>query len=226
MSNSVKVIILSVGVALFLFLALVGGIVFSFFMATGHSVDPLGPPETVAPIAPVPAANAAPETNAAPASTTLARMVQVQTSLTRAQEALQKASIKNHGGFVQQARQSVKEAQDHCTAAIQFLAEHADEKMPINGTTGVRAAEIPGYDVKGPDSYGSPNLAHAILALNEALAALTQEGSSKLAVPEMDGRRDRMIEAIGETNRLILEAYATAHKGDAAAQTAPATQGG
>ena len=211
MTDRQKTIALAIGVAGFLCLALGGGILFTW-LVNQHQAEP----RVLAASAPASAARSAePETPAATVAgnNVLTRLVQTQAALQRAHDALGKASTNKHGGYVQKARSTIGAAQRDLASAMSFIAEHPDVRLHSDDTTAIRPATIPSFDVKADGTYTSPNLAHAITALNDALAQFTTSaGDGHLAVSDLGGIRDQILGDIDQTNQHILEAYAFAHK--------------
>ncbi len=220
MNDRQKIGAIALGVCLFLFLALVAG----FKLALTGSA-PLAPPP---PVAETPAASAPATAPAASENKVLTRLIAVQAALQQASDALGKAGIKNHGGFVQQGRTSIHVALEDANAALAYLAEHPEQDafQPTTDICSVRPVEIPSYDIRPDGSNVSPNLAHALTALNEALAQMMQpRGSEHPISAAMDGARDKIIDDIDQTAKHVLSAYEFGERGAAppAPETAPAT---
>jgi hypothetical protein len=221
MNDRQKIVAIALGVGLFLFLALVAG--FKLALTGSATSAPL-------PVAETPAASEPATTSAASESKALTRLIAVQAALQQASEALGKARVKNHGGFVEQGRASVRVALEDANAAIVYLAEHPEAGVSQPTTTDickVRPVEIPSYDIKPDGSHVSPNLANALTALNEALAQMMQPpGSEHPISAPMDGARDKIIDDIDQTAQHVLSAYEFGERGAApppTLETAPAT---
>jgi hypothetical protein len=234
-------------------------------IASAYAAD-APPPGTVSP-ASKSSDTLATTTPASTSDNSTTRLNDVQSALTKAQAALDRATLSTHGGFVQKAQAEIKQALKYVAAGLTYIEAHPEADAlqnapatqasspdqpaspPGYGTysqaqpeanppplaptddTGpfVKPASPPSYSLRADGSQISPNLAHAMTALDEALTKLEKpqatagDNSPTFTIGDLDGNRNRILSCISRANTDILSAYNYAQVHSAAGRAASGT---